>query len=139
MILRTQQRKDRKGYVLMEVLLAFAIFGTAVTSIVIALHKTGEVSHTIQTESIAQQHLKNLMVEVLTIPTPKDSFERDEIRDLENGFTARIQITPSNQINQNENELTDLYDVKITITWEDDSGSESTTANCVHYYPLHQR
>lgn len=123
----------------MEVLLAFAIFGTAATSIVIALHKTGEISHTIQTESIAQQHLKNLMVEVLTIPTPKDSLERDEIRDLENGITARIQVTPSNQINQNENELTDLYDVKITITWEGDSGSESATANCVHYYPLHQR
>ena len=139
MISGKQHRKANKGYVLMEVLLAFAIFGITVTGVVVALHKTGEVSHAIRTENAAQQHLKNLMVEVLTIPTSKDSFERDEIRDLENDITARIQVFPLSQVNQNENELADLYEVKVTITWDGESGLESKTADCVHYYPLHQK
>ena len=126
----------------MEALLAFSIFGVAVTSIVIALHRTAMVSYEINRESWAQDHLENLIKEVITIPVPEDQFARDEIRDLPQA-KARVLITPLNDT-PHTNETTaqplkKMYRVEITLYWDEDGIEKTKSADTIHYYPLHQK
>ncbi len=136
------RRNTRKGFLLMEALMAFAIFGIAVTSIVVALHQTAKISYEINRESWAQAHLKNLLTETLTIPVSEQDFERDIERDLPDA-RARIQVTPIEQTanvdNFNNQPLKKMYSVTITLFWEEDGVDREKSASTVHYYPLHQK
>ena len=124
----------------MESLLAFSIFGIAVTSIIVAVNRTAEISYNISREAKTQSQLKSLLTEVLTIPTPENDFERDEIIDLEeSGTSARIQVSPIEDLyaNQDSNEpLSQLYSVKITLIWEEDGIDKTKVVETTHYYPL---
>ena len=124
----------------MESLLAFSIFGIAVTSIIVAVSRTAEISYNISREAKTQSQLKSLLTEVLTIPTRENDFERDEIIDLaESGTSARIQVSPIEDLyaNQDSNEpLSQLYSVKITLIWEEDGIDKTKVVETTHYYPL---
>ena len=135
--------KNRKGFLLMESLLAFAIFGIAVTSILIAVHETAEVSNNISQEAKTQLQLKQILTEVLTIPLSEKEFERDEIIDLPEDTRARVQVTPADDIYANQDisngPLKQLYTVKITLIWNEGNVEKTKTAETTHYYPLCQR
>jgi len=143
----TNVRKNsvsRKGYLLMEALLAFSIFGIAVTSIVIALHHTSKVSYDINREAWAQSELKSLLIEVITIPTPEEEFERDEILDLhQEGAKARIQVIPVTEATHTSEStaqaLKKMYNITITLYWDEDGTERTKSASTTHYYPLHQK
>jgi len=136
----THKTLHRKGFLLMESLLAFSIFGIAVTSIIVAVNRTAEISYNISREAKTQSQLKSLLTEVLTIPTRENDFERDEIIDLaESGTSARIQVSPIEDLyaNQDSNEpLSQLYSVKITLIWEEDGIDKTKVVETTHYYPL---
>jgi hypothetical protein len=142
MIITGKAKLPRKGFLLMEALLAFSIFGIAVTSIVIALHHTSKVSYEINREAWAQSQLKNILTEVLTIRTPEEEFPRDAIRDLPNA-KARILITPITEPTYSEDStaqiLKKMYQVSVTLYWDEDGTERSKSAITTHYYPLHQR
>ncbi len=136
----THKPLHRKGFLLMESLLAFSIFGIAVTSIIVAVSRTAEISYNISREAKTQSQLKSLLTEALTIPTRENDFERDEIIDLEeSGTSARIQVSPIEDLyaNQDSNEpLSQLYSVKITLIWEEDGIDKTKVVETTHYYPL---
>lgn len=146
MIIRAEigriHQPQRKGFLLMEALLAFSIFGIAVTSIVIAINHTSKVSYEINREAWAQSQLKNLMLEVITMPKSEEEFVRDEIRDLPDA-RARIEIilaTEATRSSDSTDELLNkMYQVTITIYWDEDGIEKSKSANTIHYYPLHQK
>ncbi|MGJ8656997.1 MAG: type IV pilus modification PilV family protein [Akkermansiaceae bacterium] len=133
--------KTRKGFLLMEALLAFSIFGIAVTSIVVALNQTAKVSYEINRESWSQTHLQKLMREVITLPVTEEEFPRDVTLEL-NDATAKIVVTPYTDTTQNEDSLEvnleNMYEINITLYWDEDGIEKSKSANTVHYYPLHQ-
>lgn len=122
----------------MEVLLAFAIFSIAVTSIVIALNRTAELSQTMTQELDSTRTLRNLMTQTLTTPVPESEFVRDEVVEINDHTRARIQVTEFEATDADEHILPRLY--KIRITLEDSLSSEQTTneLETIHYYPLTQ-
>ena len=132
----------RKGFLLMESLLSFSIFGVAVTSIVVALPQTAEVSQEINRESWAQTRLENLLKEVITLPVSEENFERDEIVDIPDA-KARIEITPHTEILHSDDPtatpLAKMFDINITLYWDEDGSERTKSAHTLHYYPLHQR
>jgi len=113
----TPTKSVRKGFLLMESLLSFSIFGVAVTSIVVALHQTAEVSQEI-------------------------NFERDEIIDLPDA-KVRIEITPHTEILHSDDPtatpLAKMFDINITLYWDEDGSERTKSAHTLHYYPLHQK
>ena len=132
----------RKGFLLMEALLAFSIFGIAVTSIVVAINRTAEISYNIAREARTQSQLKSLLTEVLTMPISEIDFERDEIVNLaEAGTSARIQVSQLENIYANQDStqeaLRQLYSVKITLKWEEDGVDKTKVVETTHYYPLY--
>jgi len=135
------RNKGRKGFLLMEALLAFSIFGIAVTSIVVALNQTAKVSYELNRESWSQTHLQKLMREVITMPVTEEEFPRDVTLELPDA-TAKIVVTAYTDTTQNEDSLEvnleNMYEINITLYWDEDGIEKSKSAQTIHYYPLHQ-
>ncbi|MFD2159062.1 hypothetical protein ACFSW8_09145 [Rubritalea tangerina] len=118
---------------LLEALLAFSIFGIAVTSIVIALHTTAELSQDIVREQWVKQEAQNILKEVITAPRSGNDFERDETYVIDEFTDARIVVEPLEAVNQDQDILDDLYSVTVTIYWDDDGQRAEQSFTTTHY------
>lgn len=123
---------------LMEVLLAFAIFSMAVTGIVIALNQTAELSQTMTRELDTTRTLRNLMIQTLTTPLPEDEFVRDETLVIDEFSKARIQVTEFEAVNDEGNDLPRLYKINITLDTKVNEETLTDELETIHYYPLTQ-
>ena len=118
---------------LLEALLAFSIFGIAVTSIVIALHRTAELSQAVIHEQWIKQEAQNILKEVLTTPRTANDFARDDSLFIDTTTDARILIEPLEAVDQDDNLLDDLYTVTITIYWDNDGTRSEQIFSTIHY------
>lgn len=130
---KRHQQSGRRGFLLMESLLAFAIFGIAVTGILLALQQTSNLSREVIRSQWAKQEARNLMLEVLTIPTEESEFVRDEVREIDDTTRARILVEPHEDVDKDGNELQGLYRVTITLMWEENERMKEVSYSTVHY------
>lgn len=133
MITNRNSKPKRSGFMLLEALIAFSIFGVAVTGIVVALHSTAELSqHVINSQRIKQE-AQNLLSEIITAPLTGNGLERDELITIDEFTEARILVEPHEAVDQDDNNLEDLYAVSVTIYWDDDGTRTEETFSTVHY------
>lgn len=126
-------RGGRSGFLLMESLLAFAIFGIAVTGIVVALNQTSDLSREVIRSQWAKQEARNLMLEVLTTPVADSDMVRDEVREIDDSTRARIVVEPFEAVNQDEEQLVNLVKVTVTLMWEENTQKKEATYSTIHY------
>lgn len=125
--------RTRPAFMLMEALLAFTIFGIAVTSIVVALHSTARLSQEVIHSQWIKQEAQNLLNEVITGPQDGNTIERNDLIIIDEFTQARILVEPHEAINQDENNLENLYSVSVTIYWDNDGTRAEETFSTVHY------
>ncbi|MEO1858083.1 MAG: hypothetical protein ABGY95_12075 [Rubritalea sp.] len=131
--MKTSRQNRRTGFMLLEALLAFSIFGIAVTSIVIALHRTAELSQAVVHEQWVKQQAQNLLKEVLTTPRTGNDFARDESFFIDQTTDARILIEPLEVVDKDGNKLDEFYTVIITIYWDNDGTRSEQVFSTIHY------
>lgn len=123
---------------LLEVLLAFAILAVSVTGIVIALNSTAELSSSLEREMNTTRTLRNLMIQTLHTPVTQEEFIRDESFEIDDNTTARILVEEYPQIDEDEDELNDLYKITISIQSVVDGQTIEDSIETIHYRPLSQ-
>lgn len=131
--MRNKPIKPKSGFMLMEALLAFSIFGIAVTSIIIALHRTAELSQSVVHEQWIKQEAQSILTEVITAPQTGNDFARDESFFINQTTEARIVVEPLEVVNKDEIQLKDLYSVTITIFWDNNGTRSEQVFSTVHY------
>lgn len=118
---------------LMEALIAFSIFGIAATGIIIALHRTAELSQTVIHEQWVTQEAHNLLTEIITAPNTGTDFARVESITIDGSTEALISIEPIEDLsNLDEELLENLYRVSVTIYWDDNGTPAEETFTIVH-------
>ncbi|MFC5050025.1 hypothetical protein ACFPK9_05315 [Rubritalea spongiae] len=126
-------RHNRNGFMLMEALIAFSIFGIAATGIIIALHRTAELSQAVIHEQWVTQEAHNLLTEIITAPDTGNGFAREETVTIDGGTEALISIELIEDVsNQDEELLENLYRVSVTIYWDDNGNPAEETFTIVH-------
>lgn len=131
--MKTSIHQRRSGFMLLEALLAFSIFGIAVTSIVIALHRTAELSQAVVHEQWIKQEAQNILKEVLTAPRNGNDFARDDSFLIDPTTDARILVEPLEAVDKDDNQLDELYTVTITIYWDNDGTRSEHVFSTIHY------
>ena len=126
-----QQR--RRGFLLMEALIAFTIFGIAVTGVIVSLRRTAELSNTVIHEQWIKQEAHNLLTEIITAPETGNDFARQETISIDSSTEAFINIEPLEDVtNQDGDILENLFKVSITIYWDDNGNRAEETFSIVH-------
>ena len=131
--MKTSRPHHRRGFMLLEALLAFSIFGIAVTSIVIALHLTAELSQSVVHEQWIKQEAQNILKEVLTAPRTGNDFARDDSFSIDATTDANILIEPLEAVDKDDNQLDELYSVTVTIYWDNDGTRSEQVFSTIHY------
>lgn len=130
---KRQNLKNRRGFMLLEALIAFSIFGVAATGIIIALHRTAELSLSVIHEQWIKQEAHNLLTEIITAPNTGNDFAREELINIDSNTEAFISIELLEDVtNQDEEILENLYKVSVTIFWDDNGNRAEETFSIIH-------
>ena len=134
--MRTRRPVGARGFALLEVLLAVAVFSTAATGFVVALHKTGEVAAATQREMKITRVLESALHEALSLPTLEEGKTTLELED--SGMEIDTLIEPIEIENQDGQLLQEMYRIEVTVFWIEDDEWQERSAETWRYARLYQ-
>lgn len=121
----------RKGFTLLETLLALMVFSTAVVALVEAVHQLGEHTLLRRHEAAVQERMRSLLVEHTRRP---DDIE--EVKLQEGDVTYIVTHTPLEPKDRDGQPLAGLFEVRVTAAWMEGRTQQQASAETWVYPPL---
>ena len=108
---------DRKrGFLLLEMVLALAVFGISATGFAVALHKMGEAASLAQSELRITRILDSALDETLSLPVMEEGVTNSAVG--ETGIELDTTIKLLNELQNEEGQaLQEMYSIKIEARW----------------------
>jgi len=125
------------GFLLLEMVLALAIFGMAATGFAVALNQMAKASDLAQRELRLTRILDSALAEAMSRPSLTES---DDTRTLAEGnIEIRSQISPlENLTNQDGQQLQEMFSIKVTASWYDAGEWKNRSVETWRYGRLYQ-
>ena len=125
------------GFLLLEMVLALAIFGMAATGFAVALNQMAKASDLAQRELRLTRILDSALAEAMSRPSLTES---DETRTLAEGnIEIRSQIFPQeNLTNQDGQQLQEMFSIKVTASWYDAGEWKNRSVETWRYGRMYQ-
>ena len=123
--------KKRRGFTLLETLLALMVFSTAVVALVEAVHQLGEHTLLRRHEAAVQERMRSLLVEHTRRP---DDIE--EVKLQEGDVTYTVTHTPLELKDRDGQPVEGLFEVRVTAAWLEGRTQQQASAETWVYPPL---
>ncbi len=121
----------KRGFTLLETLLALMVFSLAVVALVEAVHQLGGTTLLMRREAEVQERIRSLLIEHTRLPDPQE-----EAQVKEGDVTYTMKRTKLELSNQEGVQLNDLFEVRVTAQWLDGSVMQQASAETWVYPPL---
>ena len=132
-ILRARETGDRRrGYALLDVVLAVALFALTVTGLVSVMQRINETSSTFARDRMIQNRLVSLLSETKSLPV---SAMTTEVYDEMLAITFRTTVEAYQVDNGEGEELADLYQLTAEAQFLDDGGEQVERAVLLVHKP----
>ena len=123
---------NSRGYALLDVVLAVALFALTVTGLVGVLQSINETSAELARDRMIQHQLTSLLAETKVMPVSSMNSERlDEVTDI----TYRTFVGEMELDNGEGNALSDLYMLTAEAVFMDSGEPQTETARIIIYQP----
>ena len=123
---------NSRGYALLDVVLAVALFALTVTGLVGVLQSINETSAELARDRMIQHQLTSLLAETKVMPVSSMNSERlDEVTDI----TYRTYVEEMEVDNGEGNALSDLYMLTAEAVFMDSGEPQTETARIIVYQP----
>lgn len=123
---------NSRGYALLDVVLAVALFALTVTGLVGVLQSINETSAELARDRMIQHQLTSLLAETKVMPVSSMNSERlDEVTDI----TFRTYVEEMEVDNGEGNALSDLYMLTAEAVFMDSGEPQTETARIIIYQP----
>ena len=123
---------NSRGYALLDVVLAMALFALTVTGLVGVLQSINETSAELARDRMIQHQLTSLLAETKVMPVISMNGERlDEVTDI----TYRTYVEEMEVDNGEGNALSDLYMLTAEAVFMDSGEPQTETARIIIYQP----
>lgn len=123
--------KKRRGFTLLETLLALMVFSTAVVALVEAVHQLGEHTLLRRHEAAVQERMRSLLVEHTRKP---DDIEEVKLQEGDVSYT--VTHTPLELKDRDGNPVSGLFEVRVTAAWMEGRTQQQASAETWVYPPL---
>ncbi len=125
-------RSTTRGYALLDVVLAVALFSLTVTGLVGVLQSINETSTELARDRMIQHRIVSLLAETKRLPVSAMTSERhDEVTDITyRTFVESIQVD-----NGEGKELSDLYLLTAEAAFVGEGGEQVESAELIIYQP----
>ena len=105
-----------RGFLLLEMVLALAVFGIAATGFAVALHKMADAAGLAQSELRITRILDSALDETLSLPVMEEGVSNSSVGDTGIELDTTIAILDELQ-NEEGQALQEMYSIKIEARW----------------------
>lgn len=106
----------RRGFLLLEMILAFAVFGMAATGFAVALKKMGEAAQLAQSELRITRILESALDETLSLPTLEEGVTNTTVGETGIELDTTVELLEE-LLNEDGQALDQMYLIKVEARW----------------------
>lgn len=142
--LSQRSSRARRGYVLLEIVIAMGLFAAVSVSLVKALHVTSQTSILIQDDMRIQRVLRSALTDALSNPQLEESDQTVDLAEITGDdlpfLSGEIQtlIEPLELENEDGQLLQNMFRIKVTFHWFADGEQKQASAETWRYADLYQ-
>jgi type II secretory pathway pseudopilin PulG len=127
----------RKGFLLLEVVLALGIFGIACTGLAVAFNRMAEAASLAQNELRVTRILDSALTEQLSLPTQEIGVTQINVEGTD--IELDIVVESIEDLENAKGELLqEMYHIKITANWFESGAWQSRSAETWRYNLMYQ-
>jgi len=133
----TTHTKARKGFLLLEMVLALSVFAMATTGFVVALHRMAAAANQARDELRVTRILESALNETLSLPVLEEGEMSDVSGDGE--IDILVVIEPIEDLENEEGlTLTEMFRIGITARWYENGDWQERSIETWRYARLYQ-
>ena len=127
----------KSGFLLLEMVLALAVFGMAATGFTVALNRMAATASLAQSELRITRILDSALEETISQPTIEEGSDTIEIG--ETGIELETNIERiEDLLNEEGQQLQDMFRIRITAKWVENGRSQERSAETWRYGMMYQ-
>lgn len=127
----------KHGFLLLEMVLALAVFGIAATGFAVALHKMAAAAQLAQTELRTTAILESALDETLSLPVLEEGTTETEAGDTGVTLTTTIELLEDLQ-NKDGQPLPEMFNIKIAAKWYANAAWQTRDVQTWRYGRMYQ-
>lgn len=130
-------KSARRGFLLLEVLLALMVFGIAATGFTVALKQMAMAADAAQRELRITRILESALDEALSVPTLEEGTTTAVVPDTDIEIDTTIELLK--ELESEEGQLLqEMYRVNVTAHWFSDNAWQERSAETWRYGRMYQ-
>ena len=131
------KRRTKKGFLLLEVVLALAVFAIACTGLTVAFHRMAGAASLAQSELRITRILDSALTEQLSLPTLEEGVNQIPVEDTD--VQLNVVIEPIEDMeNQDGEPLQEMFHIKVIANWYENGAWQERSAETWRYNPMYQ-
>lgn len=127
----------KSGFLLLEMVLALAIFGMAATGFTVALNRMAATASLAQSELRITRILDSALEETLSQPTIEEGSDTIEIGETGVELETNIERI-EDLLNEEGQQLQDMFRIRIKAKWVENGRSQERSAETWRYGMMYQ-
>ncbi|MBK1882940.1 type II secretion system protein [Luteolibacter pohnpeiensis] len=134
----TRNHSKKRGFLLLEVVLALGIFGIAATGFAVALHRMADAADMAQRELRLTRILDGALKEALSLPTLDEGTTTVVVPDSDGMELDTTIELMSDLENKDGQALQEMYHITVTAHWYETSGWQERSVETWRYGQMYQ-
>ncbi len=126
-----------RGFLLLEMVLALAVFGIAATGFAVALHKMADAAGLAQSELRITRVLDSALDETLSLPVLEEGVTNSTVGDTGIELDTTIKLLDELQ-NEDGQALQEMYSIKIEARWFNNGQWQDRSVETWRYGRMYQ-
>jgi type II secretory pathway pseudopilin PulG len=127
----------RRGFLLLEMVLALAVFGLAATGFAIALHRMGAVAALARTELRITRILDSTLDETLSLPALEEGVTQATVADSGIELSTAVSLLEEME-NEDGQILQDMFRIEVKARWFENAAWQERTVETWRYGRMYQ-
>lgn len=129
--------KNKRGFLLLEVVLALGVFAIACTGLTVAFHRMAAAASLAQSELRITRILDSALTEQLSMPMLEEGVTQIPIEDSD--IELDVAVEPIEDLENQDGELLQqMFHIKITANWFENGAWQARSAETWRYNPMYQ-
>ncbi len=127
----------RRGFLLLEMILALAVFSMAATGFIVALHQMGKTASLAQNELRITRILESALDETLSLPVLEEGENSTEVGETGIQLTTSIKLMDDLK-NQDGQLLQEMYHIEVRARWFENAMAQERIVGTWRYGRMYQ-
>ena len=131
------RRRTKKGFLLLEVVLALAVFAIACTGLTVAFHRMAGAANLAQNELRITRILDSALTEQLSLPMLEEGVTQIPVEGTD--IELDVEIEPIEDMENQDGELLQqMFHIKVIANWYENGAWQQRSAETWRYNPMYQ-